>query len=78
MIKTTAIPQNNNYNLAIPNQYIGKKIEILFYALDELGFDKSIPLKKTLSDFSGTLSEIDYQLLKNHTEKARNEWNIDI
>ena len=36
MIKTLAIPQHNTYNLAIPNNYIGKKIEILFYALDEV------------------------------------------
>ncbi len=36
MIKTFATPQNDSYNLAIPNNYIGKKIEILFYALDEL------------------------------------------
>ena len=36
MIKTVILPQHNNYTLIIPDNYIGKEIEILFYALDEL------------------------------------------
>ncbi len=77
MIKTVVIPQNNSYNLAIPNNYIGKKIEILFYALDELAEQNTAP-KKTMANFSGILSENDYQSLKTHTEQARKEWNRDI
>jgi hypothetical protein len=75
MIKTVAIPQNNSYNLAIPNNYIGKKIEILFYALDEVAAEKNETSKKTMADFSGVLSENDYQSLKEHTQKARKEWS---
>jgi hypothetical protein len=77
MIKTVATPQNNNYNLVIPNNYIGKKIEILFYALDEVAEEKINP-KKSMADFSGILSDSDYQSLKTHTEQARKEWNRDI
>jgi hypothetical protein len=75
MIKTIAIPKNNTYNLAIPNNYIGKKIEILFYAIDEVAVEKSEGSKKTMADFSGVLSESDYQSLKEHTQDARKEWN---
>lgn len=59
MIKTVAIPQNNSYNLAIPNNYIGKKIEILFYALDEVVEEKPMLIvKKRLSDkYRGILSK---------------------
>lgn len=74
MIKTLAIPQNNSYNLAIPNNYIGKKIEIIFYALDEIVEEKDKP-KKTMADFCGILSDSDYSSLKEHTEQARTEWN---
>lgn len=77
MIKTLAIPQNNSYNLAIPNNYIGKKIEIIFYALDEIVEEKVKP-KKTMADFCGILSESDYSSLKEHTEQARTEWNRTI
>ena len=53
MTKTVAIPQQNNFNLVIPNQYIGKKIEIIMYALDEITEERSV--KKTMADFWGTL-----------------------
>jgi hypothetical protein len=72
MIKTSAIPQNNNYTLIIPDDYIGKKVEILIYALDEVAEDGA---PKTMQDFSGILSDDEYQLLKSETEKARNEWD---
>lgn len=74
MIKTLAIPQNNSYNLAIPNNYIGKKIEIIFYALDEI-VEENVKPKKTMADFCGILSDSDYSSLKEHTEQARTEWN---
>ena len=74
MIKTVVIPQNNNLNLAIPNNYIGKEIEVLIYAKEELVEEKAKP-KKSMADFCGTLSENDYQSLKQHTEQARKEWN---
>jgi hypothetical protein len=77
MIKTLAIPQNNSYNLAIPNDYIGRKIEILFYALDEIVEEKVEP-KMTMADFCGILSDSDYSSLKKHTEQARTEWDRTI
>lgn len=78
MIKTVAIPQNNSYSLNIPNNYIGKKVEILLYSLDEVAEQKATTPKKTMADFSGILSENDYQSLKAHTEQARTEWNTTI
>jgi hypothetical protein len=77
MIKTIITPQNNSINLAIPNSYIGKEIEVLLYAKDEL-ISEEIRTKKTMADFTGILSDSDYQSLKSHTEQARKEWNRDI
>jgi hypothetical protein len=67
MIKTIVTPQN----------YIGREIEVLLYAKDELQEEKIKP-KKTMANFTGILSENDYQSLKSHTEQARKEWNRDI
>ncbi|MDX2128517.1 MAG: hypothetical protein SFU91_05720 [Chloroherpetonaceae bacterium] len=78
MIKKILTPQQNSYNLSIPPNYIGKKIEILIYALDEVVPEKFASPKKTFSDFCGILSESDYQSLKAHSEEARKEWNRDI
>ena len=77
MIKTIVTPQNNSLYLTIPNNYIGREIEVLLYAKDELQEEKVKP-KKTLANFAGVLSENDYQSLKSHTEQARKEWNRDI
>ena len=78
MIKTVVTPHKNSYNLAIPDHYIGRKIEILLYALDEVSEEENILPKKSMADFSGIISENDYQTLKAHTKKARKEWNRDI
>jgi cytochrome c553 len=77
MIKTIVTPQNSSLYLVIPNYYIGREIEVLLYAKDELDQEKTKP-KKTMADFAGVLSEQDYQSLKSHTEQARKEWNRDI
>ena len=74
MIKTIVIPKNNKLSLSIPDSYIGKEIEVLLYTKDELQEEKAKP-KRSMPDFSGVLSEDDYQSLKNHTEQARKEWN---
>ena len=46
--------------------------------LDEVAKEKNVDPQKTMADFCGVLSENDYQLLKQHTEQARKEWNRDI
>lgn len=77
MIKTIVTPKNNRLYLEIPNKYIGREIEVLLYAKDEI-IEEKAKSKKTIADFSGVLSESDYQSLKSHTEQARKEWNRDI
>jgi hypothetical protein len=74
MIKAIVTPKNNKLSLSIPDRYIGKEIEVLLYAKDELQEEKAKP-KKSMADFRGVLSEDDYQSLKDHTEQARKEWN---
>jgi hypothetical protein len=76
MIKTVVTPQNNSYNLAIPNNYIGKKIEILLYALDELQEEKVLPKKSKLSDkYKGSITKEQGQNLNDHIKQMRSEWN---
>ena len=74
MIKTIAIPQNNSYNLAIPNKYIGKKIEILFYSLDEVMEEKVASPKKTMADLWGKVSEETGNELNKQVEEGRKDW----
>lgn len=77
MIRTIVVPKSNDLHLVIPNNYIGREIEVLLYAKDELEEEKTKP-KKAMANFAGVLSENDYRSLKSHTEQARKEWSRDI
>ena len=55
MIHTTLIPSQAIVELALPNHYIGKKVEFLIYVSDEIESLK--PVKPTnASQFKGILS----------------------
>lgn len=78
MIKTVVIPDKNIFNLKIPSNYIGRKIEILFYALDEVLEDEKVKSKMKPSDFFGTLTEEDGTKFNNYVTKTRQEWERSI
>ena len=73
MVRTVIIPKQSDIRLAVPENYIGKRIEITCFALDELLEDK--PPQKTLGNFFGVLGEDDFQQMKEYTTQARKEWN---
>jgi len=77
MQKTLIVPQKSTYTLAIPARYIGKKIEILLYAADELPKTKKHNKKKP-SDFFGTLSVSDGEKFQEYVSNSRSEWNRNI
>lgn len=77
MTKIIITPQNNTYTLAIPNKYIGKKIEIVVHELEEVAEEKVVtPKKMKLSDrFRGVFSAEDAKSFNEHTQQMRTEWN---
>ncbi|MCL1936802.1 MAG: hypothetical protein FWF52_00195 [Candidatus Azobacteroides sp.] len=72
MVRTVITPTQTDIHLSIPENYIGKKVEITLFALDEL-MEKHP--QKTLEDFLGLLPEDEYLQLKEYTQQARKEWN---
>ena len=74
MIRTIITPRQTDISLLIPENYIGKKVEFTFFALEELEGKKP---QKTLGDFLGLLSENEYEQLEEYTSQARKEWNRD-
>lgn len=75
MIRTVIIPTNTNINLSVPEDYVGKAIEVTFFALDEM---EQRPAKKTMSDFWGVISDETAKILHQQVEESRNEWNSNI
>ena len=78
MVRTIITPDKESISIHVPEAYIGKKIEVLLYAIDEVNeIEKS---KKKPSDFRGSLNLTakQYQEFQQHVVDSRNEWERDI
>lgn len=75
MIRTLVIPHNQIIKLKVPKKYIGKKIEVLLYSIDELNEDepKETDIVRS-SKYRGMLSSEDANELRKHVEQTRNDW----
>ena len=80
MQRTLLTPTNSSINLMIPASYIGKQVEVLVYAVDELNSTSQVePQKKRKpSDFAGCISKERATKLLKHIESGRDEWERDI
>lgn len=76
MIKTTLIPQQTNLNILVPQNYIGKKIEVLLYAVDEILINA--PKNVTMADFWNVISDETAQKLRKNVAETKDEWENDI
>jgi hypothetical protein len=77
MLKTLITPCESAYSLTIPAHYIGKKVEVALYSIDEFPENKE-PNKKTPSDFFGTLSVSEGEKFQKYITESRLEWDKNI
>jgi hypothetical protein len=79
MVRTVITPEKQDVSIHIPESYIGRQIEVLLYAVDELNDQDGVKKKKP-SDFRGTLKLTDEQYadFQTHLKDIRNEWDRDI
>jgi FtsZ-binding cell division protein ZapB len=76
MIKTHLTPKEQNISITLPQDYVGKEIEVLVYAVDELKEKDTVVLpKQKLSELAGALSKETTQEMLNHLENGRNDWD---
>lgn len=77
MIRTILIPDNTDVHLSIPDDYVGRKIEVMCYPVDELVENKP-KLPKSMASFKGVLSAEESDQLQEYVKKSREEWDRDI
>ena len=77
MLRTTITPENMDVHISVPQNYVGKKLEVLLFAADEVVEESSIP-KNSMAKFWGVISNETGQELHNSATKSRNEWDADI
>lgn len=76
MIRTVITPEKEVVSLHLPKSYIGKKIEILAFTVDEL-IEAHPQHHVRPGDFRGLLTPAEAELYNQHIEQARNQWNTD-
>lgn len=76
MIRTSITPQQADISISIPPQYIGKKLEVLLYAVEEITEEPAPPV--TMAQFWGILSKETAQDILQRSEESRNEWDRKI
>ena len=75
MIRTTIIPDNTDIHLSIPEEYVGKEIEVMYYPVSELTEPRVS--EKKMSDFKQILTSEEANNLQEYVKKSREEWNRD-
>ena len=76
--RTTITPNQTDIHLSVPQNYVGRKLEILLYPVDELtdGLAEELPKKKP-SDFAGTINKEEGEKFHDHLKQAPNKWDKD-
>jgi hypothetical protein len=75
MVRTIVIPDDTHIQLDVPADYVGKKVEVNVFLIDEIN---STAPKKTMADFQGILSAKTGDELQENISKSRTEWERDI
>jgi len=77
MIRTVLTPESEDISIHLPLRYVGKKIEVFLYALEELTEEE--PIKKVINNAAlrGTLHLTDeqYNNFQQYAKEIRKEWD---
>jgi len=77
MVRTTFIPNQTVVELALPNHYVGKKVEFLIYISDEIEMPKSTK-PNNAAQFKGLLSADETESFNQYLTTVRQEWDRNI
>lgn len=78
MVRTVIKPYNQDISIHVPENYVGRELEVLLYPVDEITEER--PSKKSLASLRGSLhlSNDERMDLQQHLIQIRNEWEKDI
>jgi uncharacterized membrane protein len=77
MIRTIVIPNTQTVFFEVPANYVGKEIEVLFYAKDELVEQVTVK-NSNAARFKGLLTNDVATKYDTYLKQARNEWDRDL
>ncbi len=75
MIRTIITPQEQNISIKVPQNYVGKQIEVLLYAVDELTEEEKTIKPNNASKYKGIFSKEEGEKFNQYINLARSEWD---
>lgn len=76
MVRTLVTPQQQNISIHLPSEYVGKQVEVLVYAVDELTEEKKTALPNA-AKYKGIFTREEGDKFNEHINQARSEWDRD-
>lgn len=73
MLRTILKPDQNKITLQLPDDLIGKTVEVIAFEVEEMAAKTTNKIKP--SEMRGFLSAKEAQKMQEHIQKDRNEWN---
>ncbi len=78
MVRTIVTPNSKTIQFEIPQNYVGKKIEVIAFAIGEGEEEQEVLPKNTMAQFWGVMSNTTANDLHEQIKKSRNEWDKNI
>lgn len=78
MIRTLITPQQQTVSILVPQNYIGKQIEVLMYAVDELVEEETIAEPTNAAKYKSLFSKEEGEKFNQYLKQVRSEWERDI
>ncbi len=76
MVRTIITPQNNTLSSTIPDSLVGRKLEVIAFALEEEPVNQPVAeSKEKPSQMRGFLSAATAEVMQQHVTQSRNEWD---
>lgn len=76
MVRTIITPSQKNILIEVPQNYVGKQIEVLLYAVDEL--EKKESIENNASAYRGIFSKEEGIKFNEYINQSRDEWERNI
>ena len=75
MVRATVTPTNQDISIHVPENYVGRALEVLLYPIDEL--TEPQPPKKSVASLRGSLNLTDeeHKDFQQYLKEIRNEWD---
>lgn len=77
MVRTIVTPQQQNISIQVPQNYVGRQIEVLLYAVDELVEEQQTAKPNNAAKYKGIFSKEEGEKFNQYIQQARSEWDRD-